>query len=118
MEDYPIVEPPTDPSALAKMMLDWELLRLKLDKLEAQIKYGVLELGKTQTVGNVRATYSRGRRTYDYRAAIDAAGYDSPSQLAPWRKVTYDYRQACKELKIDDIPFTQGEPSVSVKLLS
>ena len=106
-----------DLSALAQDMLTWEKKRRELDNLEQAIKDTVLQLGQTQTVGNVRATYSKGRRSYDYRAAISDHGYRSPSQLSPWRKVTYDYRQACNELGIEDIPFTQGEPSVSLKLI-
>jgi hypothetical protein len=107
-----------DLSALATDMLKWERMKRGLDELGESIKDTVMQIGKTQTVGNVRATYSKGRKSYDYRYAITVAGYDSPSQLEPWRKVSYDYRAACKELEIEDVPFTQGDPSVSLKLLA
>ena len=107
-----------DLSALARDMLKWEQMKRQLDEMEQAIKDTVMQLGRTQTVGNVRASYSKGRKRYDYHAAIAAAGYDSPSQLEPWRKVTYDYRSACKELEITEVPFTQSPPSVSVKLLA
>ena len=58
-----------DPSALAADMLKWERMRCELDDLEQSIKDAVMQLGKTQTVGNVRASYSGGRKSYDYETA-------------------------------------------------
>ena len=103
---------------LAQAMLTWERSRRELDELEGKIKNAVLQLGKTQTVGNVRATYSKGRKSYDYRAAL-ALDADNPDVMKPWGKisVSYDYRQACKDLKIEDIPYTEGKPSVGLKLM-
>ena len=82
---------------LAQAMLRWQELKQELDAIEAQISAAVLDLGKTQTVGNVRATYSAGRRTFDYRAAVDnadAAGMLAPGSLAPWESVQIDYFSA------------------------
>ncbi len=106
-------------SHLAYLMLDWEEKRRELMELEQAIKEVVVELGKSVTTGNVRATFSKGRVTRDYRAAIEASGNNSPVTLQPWRKITYDYKTACEELEIpaEDIPFTQGKPSVSIKVL-
>ena len=105
-----------DASYLATLMLRWEMQRRELDELEAAIRDSVLQLGKTQTVGNVRATYSAGRKSYDYRAAIDA--FDPhPSALEPFQSIVTDYRAACQGLDIADVPFTEGTPSVSLKLL-
>ena len=84
-----------DPSTLAVKMLEWETTQRAADALRAEIEAAVLEVGKTQTVGNVRATYSAGRRTFDYRATIDAAGESgmlAPGSLAPWESVDVDYR--------------------------
>ena len=52
-------------SELAIAMLNWEQKKNELDALELVIKAAVLEMGNTQTVGNVRATYSGGRKSYD-----------------------------------------------------
>ena len=107
-----------DLSALARDMLKWEAMRRHMDDLEASIKDTVMQIEKTQTVGNVRATYSKGRKSYDYRAVL-ALDADNPDVMKPWGKisVSYDYRQACKDLKIEDIPYTEGKPSVGLKLM-
>ncbi len=83
-----------DNSQLAALMLEWEATQRKADELAAQIKAAVLDIGKTQVVGNVRATFSAGRRTFDYRAAIDAAeaaGQLEPGSLAPWESERVDW---------------------------
>jgi len=107
-------------SELAARMLEYEQRKRELDALEAEIVAAVLETGTTQTVGNVRASYSTGRKSYDYRAALD--GRDA-AELLPWTEevpatVKIDYRAACKGLGVEDVPYTQSEPSVTVKLLS
>lgn len=110
-------------SDLAKKMLEWETKRRELDVLESEIKAAVLELGKTQTVGSVRVTYSAGRKKYDYGLAFDDAAVHMEDP-ALWQtiadthtKTSIDYRAACKEAGVTDIPFTQGEPSASIKLI-
>lgn len=83
-----------DNSQLAALMLEWEATQRKADEMATQIKAAVLTLGRTQTVGNVRATFSAGRRTFDYRAAVDnaeAAGQLAPDSLAPYEMLDIDY---------------------------
>ena len=105
-----------DASKLATKMLEWEALREQLDALEAEIKNAVLEIGKTQTVGNVRATYKNGRKSYDYRIVGETA---PPSLVEIYTKRVVDWRAVCKDERsgIEEVPFTQGSPSVSMKLL-
>ena len=108
-----------DASELAQAMLRWETVQREADALRSEIEAAVLELGSTQTVGNVKASYSNGRKSYDYRTALSFA---DEATLMPWTKeipatVSIDYRAACKGLGIEDVPFTQSEPSVSVKLV-
>lgn len=110
-----------DMSHLAQRMLEWEQKRRELDDLEAIIQASVLSLGKTQVVGNVRATFSAGRKQYDYEAgastwagdpwAFETAKADNTKEVTDWRWV-------CQALGIDEsnIPFKQGEPSVKLKL--
>ena len=107
---------------LAQAMLTWERSRRELDELEGKIKNAVLQLGKTQTVGNVRATYSNGRKSYDYKQAV--AAYRDSLEVGLVAKhtetvtiTTTDYRAICKEAELDDIPYTEGKPSVSLKLM-
>lgn len=81
-------------SELAALMLEWEITQRSADEIAAQIKSAVLSIGKTQTVGNVRATYTAGRRTFDYQGAIDQAGQAGmllPGSLAPWEILDIDY---------------------------
>jgi len=109
-----------DATELAKTMLEWQEAQAKADLLKMDIEAAVLELGKTQTVGNVRASYSAGRKSYDYEAAWETYGDKSGVPIEDFAKVTYDYRSACKAAMIegDDIPFTQGAPSVSLKIVA
>jgi hypothetical protein len=110
-------------------MLDWGRQKRALDELGEKIQVAVLALGKTQTVGTVRATFSKGRKRYDHEAAWDAFAepiYEADNdpeaeiEIDGWKqkheRTDYDYRALCKEAGIEDIPFTQGEPSVSLKL--
>lgn len=112
-----------DMSNLAMMMLRWEKLQLQADELRGAIEDTVMEIKRTQTVGNVRAVYSGGRKSYDYLFAagihpmisedVMQAFTITPPPRTDWRKI-------CKHLEIpqDKIPYIQSEPSVRVKLLT
>jgi hypothetical protein len=103
-----------NPTELAHAMLEWETTQRKADELAETIKAAVLEVGKTQTVGNVRASYSAGRKSYNYREAWDIEFDELPEEQ--FMVVSYDYNAACKDAGIE-VPFTQSDPSVSIKLL-
>jgi hypothetical protein len=105
-------------SELAGLMLEWERVQAVADALKAEIEAAVLAIGKTVKAGNVAASYSAGRKSYDYRAPL--AEYDEVA-LLPWTEevpatVKIDYRAACKGLGIEDVPFKQSPPSVTVKV--
>ena len=110
-----------DLSDLALKMLEWEKKRKELEMMEALIEYNVLSLGKTQNVGNVRVTYSKGRKTYDYQntaiahdadEAIIDAHTSTPAPVINWRGV-------CEEIGLsqDAIRHRKGEPSAKIKLV-
>lgn len=117
-----------DATELAMRMLTWEKAQRNADKLKAEIMEAVMELGKTQTVGHVRATYSAGRKSYNYEegwrsAWATAEATEDLDQMAKLNDVAAnntapatDWRTACSEANIE-APFKQGAPSVSVKLL-
>lgn len=115
-----------DASELAKLMLKWEAQKLLLDELETAIRDSVLLMQMTQTVGNVRATYSKGRKSYNYEEAVTHKGLAmvSDATMALFTKTrtttTIDWRGICKHdgIEGDELPFTQGAPSVRIKLLS
>ena len=105
-----------EPNELARRMLEWQEAQAHADLLRIEIEAAVLELGKTQTVGSVRATYSAGRKSYDYEAAWRNEYDHLPSPM--FQRVTYDYKSACIDAGIQDVPFTQGAPSVSLKVMA
>ncbi len=115
------MEPKIDTSRLAMKMLRWEEAQLFADGLRAEIETTVMAIGKTQTVGNVRASYSAGRKSYDYRKAADGNWLISEAAVEQFTVTPppkTDWRKVCNHVGIKDIPFTQSDPSVRVKLLS
>ena len=114
-----------NPSELAKALLMWEEMSRELDLLEEIIEGAVLSLKETQTIGNIRATYSKGRNKYDYESVAvkmftpeELADYTThvDEQVIPAHDVI-DYMKACKDSKIDPELVEQGTPSVKVKML-
>lgn len=103
-----------DMSELAQKMLDWGKMRSDLDLLEAEIQQAVLEVGKTQTVGNVRATYSAGRETKDYDAVHDQIPFDV---IEKYSKVEVAWAKACEEAGVTAPVKFKSAPSVTVKLI-
>lgn len=106
-----------DKSQLARLMLEWEEVKRRLDYLEAHIRNEVLQLQESQKVGNVKATYYTGRRTYDYEAACEGTD-DALVEAYTIPKV--DWRSLALEgigLEQEEIPFKESQPSVSLKLL-
>ncbi len=105
-------------SELAKLMLRWEAAKRRLDEIEAAVIDTVLQLGETVEVGNVKASYSNGRKSYSYsEVGSDAsptliARYTKTVEKTDWRKLVLDGMQIAEE----QIPFTQSEPSVKVIL--
>jgi len=98
------------------MMLEWEEIQRKADELKAYIEAEVLAIGKTQTVGNVRATYSAGRKSYDYEIAwMDYADHTPDEEYS---KIVYDYCAAAIAAELTDILYTQSPSSVAVRILA
>lgn len=109
-----------DKRALAQMMLDYEDLHKRLMELEQAISDSVLQIEATQQVGNVKATYRKGRKSYDYKAACKDAPDDVIEQYTKIKKSTSWSKVATEGLGIPrkEIPFSVGEPSVSIKVVS
>jgi protease II len=114
-----------DESALALKMLEYEQKAKELNKLEKVIKLLVETLGKTVVAGRVRATYSQGRKKYDYETGAREHAWFNDEVVSTFTKVhpdTVDWRSVYNHLvdehgdKQDGIPFTQGDPSVSIKI--
>jgi hypothetical protein len=104
-----------DPSALARLLLLWEEKRRALDEIEAAITDSVLQIRKTQTVGNVRASFYNPRKSYDY----ETPGKEAPTNVIFRNsKTVTNWRAVCEEADIDPIVTPgSGRGSVSIKLL-
>ena len=74
--------------------LRWQELQEEAAQIAAELEAETLARGKTQTVGDVRVTYSNPRKSYDYAGAwAKEYGEELPSR--EFEKITYDYRGAC-----------------------
>ena len=110
-------------SELAQKMLEWEQKKRELDTLGETIQAAVLELEKTQTVGSVKAAFNRGRKTYNYKEAARDHPKVTDAIVAQFTTTTSttktDWLKLCKHMEISkgDTPFTQAQPSASIKLV-
>ena len=99
-------------------MLKWERWKRRIDELEQSIIDTVMQLGATQTAGNVRATYSKGRRSFDYEGAGQSA---DPGIIADYTTeqtiIKTDWRKVCDVAGVEAPVKSQSPPSVMVKLL-
>lgn len=109
------METEIDKTALARLMLEWEAKRKELDKIETDIKNIVLELGESFTVGDIRATFTKGRTTYDYEMTVQRAEPDQET-VDKFTSTVIDYRGITQELNLEPIIKTVGEPSVTIKI--
>jgi hypothetical protein len=130
-----------DSTELAKKMLEWESLKKQVDSLGKEIEAEVLKLGKTQTVGKCRVTYSGGRSTYDYETPAKNAPkeilekYSTEHKSVDWEgvveiakvdpdiieeltttSVSVDYKAVCKEANIDPLVVSKTIPTATIKL--
>ena len=100
-----------DMRKLAEIMLEYEDHQRK-----EEIEKAVLGLGKSQVVGNVKATYYNGRKRYDYKDDnVDPELVEQFTEpKTDWRKLVLEGLGVPK----DDIPYSQSDPSVSVRIES
>ena len=126
-------------SELAEKMLLWEKNKKELDSLENEIKAAVLELKSTQKVGNVSASYSNGRREFDYETPGKSAPIEVIKNNTIVNKVTdwdavatlidpeiieecthetecVNWSNVCKDAKIEPAVIKEGTPAVTIKM--
>lgn len=100
-------------SELAKIMLVWEVKRIELDEIEKTIQDEVMPMKDNFVVGNVRAVYSDGKRTFDY----ETAGKNAPVEtIAEFTGPKTDWKKVCESAEIKEIPFTKTDPSVKIQI--
>lgn len=119
--DLGVDRTPVNLDDVAQAMLTWKKLQGEADWAAEAVKREVLRLKETVTTGTVRATYSRGRKSYDYKIGASRVVPDTewPGLVEEHTRTvkTVDWRSICYALNITDIPFTQAEPSVSIKII-
>lgn len=114
-----------DSVELVLTILEWRETKKKLEALEESIQEAVLHLGETQTVADVRATYSKGRRVFDYKGAVSAS--DLPEDYKADRIERYttiipasssvDWKAICAEEDLEVAQTNTPTPSVKIKIL-
>jgi len=109
-----------DSKELAHKMLEWGALMEAAEARKQEIIEAVLEIGKTVTNGNVRATYSNPRKTY--QSWDEAVMEAEPEGLDPKAyevvTVTTDWQRAAKDYGIERKAWVDenAKPSVTLKL--
>jgi hypothetical protein len=131
-----------DMSGLAQLMLLWEEKMRELMKIGERINRAVLERGKTVTVGNVRASFYKGRRKFDYQTPGASApaqvieAHSTTQKSIDWEglalkfepteidiamftdtDVSVDWKAVCSEAGIDPAVIEQGDPSVKLAVM-
>ena len=107
---------------LDQAMLDYQVAAEALAVLGDKIMAAVMELKLTHKIGSLTASYSGGRKTYNYAAAWSTWGSESGVNIADYTKTEFDpivdYNAACKAagIKQDDVPSVKSKPSVSLKM--
>ena len=104
-----------DRSKLAMLMLRWEHVKRDLDDMARKIEAQVLALGETVVTGNVRATYSKGRRVFDYKGVEPHVDEDLIELYTETVERT-DWRAVCKAAGFEPEVLSEGSPSVRVKV--
>lgn len=102
---------------IAQLILDWGQKKKELDRLEAQIQEACLPLARTQTVGDVRASYRKESVAQDWKTAWNTARDNAPVP-AEYCKLIPDYRAACSAYTIYEAPEIIRPATVTLKLLS
>jgi len=126
-------------SELAAKMLEWEVKKNELDTLETEIKQAVLELQSTQKAGSVVASYSSGRREFDYETPGKTAPLEiveantTKNEYVDWEAAKplidpdivteftrieekVNWSAVCKDAKIKPLVIKDGTPSVTVNI--
>ena len=113
---------------LSEMMQKYETLKRECDELEAMIKSEVIALGSSQKVGNVSATLSKGRGSYDWEKIArglepdeeTVAKYTSTTVKTDWKLMVEEFSTVRPAEEIETLKqkfYTEGgAPTVSVKL--
>ena len=100
---------------LIEKMLEWKKLQLAANELKTEIEAEVFEIGKTQTVGDIRVTYSKPSRSFLYEDAVKDSGLDYDT--SEYETVKVNWRKMAKDLNLE-VDYAQKSPAkATLKLL-
>lgn len=102
-----------------KVCLELAELKEREAILNEQITLYVLGREKTQSIGSVKATYRKPRKTWHYDKAWEKYRHmHSDVNEDDYTKVTkrVDYRALCNDAGITDIEYVEADPKVSIKV--
>ena len=102
-------------SELATKMIEWETKKKEIDLLEDEIEHAVMALEESFSVGDINAGFRAGSRKFDY----EIVGKKAPEtiiMLNTKQTTTTDWKKVCSDADIKEIPFTTGNPSVTLKI--
>ena len=116
---------------LPQLMLLWGSLNNELDQVVELIQEQVLQLKATQNVGDVRATFGKGKGSYDYQKIAEAMELDGVFIAKHTSKITTtDWKAICDELErvlspetkrklfeLKDTHFTPGKEQVRLSIV-
>jgi len=102
-------------SELATKMIEWESKKKEVDQLEAEIKQAVMLLEESFNVGDISAGFRAGNRKFDY----ESAGSQATPEIIKSNTVqttSTNWKKVCSDANIENIPFTTGNPSITLKI--
>jgi hypothetical protein len=103
---------------LTKLFVDYAEATKKADELKAQIETAVLEIGESQKIAGVSATYYKpGFEMPDYATAAKNAN-PAPEIVAKYSTTTTTtkWAEVCKELGIEAQPGAEKPARVTVRV--
>lgn len=104
-----------DSLKFAELMIEYERHYRRMKDIEELITPHVMKLEKSQSVANVTARYSGGRKVYDYEMAGSRAPKEIIEEHTELIRKT-DWRKVCEDAGVDEIPL-KSIPTPSVKII-
>ena len=104
---------------VSHLLQEWAALKKHLDEIEERIKEDVMRLEKSVKFGNVTASYTKGRGTYDYHAIASEAN-PPEDVISACTEPKTDWKAVCDTIGVDEELrqkyYRPGTPSVSIKI--
>lgn len=104
---------------ISNLLQEYAALKKRLDEIDALIKEDVMRLEKSVSFGNVTATYTKGRGSYDYHAIASEAN-PPEDVISACTEPKTDWKAVCDTIAVSEElrqkHYKHGTPSVSIKI--